>query len=219
MRTPHWPFFDLVVCTPRLELRYPDDELALKVAELTAEPIHDPASMPFSIPWTDTPVADLPRKSMQHYWLTRASLAPDNFSLMMAVLVDGEVVGVQDLMAADFATTRVFKTGSWLTRRVHRRGIGKEMRAAILHLGFEGLGGQTALTSAWDDNEPSLGVTRSLGYEPNGFEIGMRRDAAARMEHFAMTRERWLERRRDDITISGLEPCLPLLGLTPPTQS
>jgi RimJ/RimL family protein N-acetyltransferase len=218
MRTQHWPFFDLAVCTPRLELRYPDDDLAWKLAELTAEPIHDPSWMPFSIPWTDTPVEEMPRKAMQHYWRTRASLTPENFSLGMAVIVDGELLGMQDLMADNFAATRVFKTGSWLTMRAHGRGIGKEMRAAILHLGFEGLGGETALTSAWEDNQPSLGVTKSLGYEPNGFEIGMRRDQVGRMEHFAMTRARWLERRRDDITISGLEPCLPLLGLSQPTS-
>jgi hypothetical protein len=33
------------------------------------------------------------------------------------------------------------------------------------------------------------------------------------MARFRMTRARWLERRRDDIRIDGLEPCLPLLGL------
>jgi RimJ/RimL family protein N-acetyltransferase len=215
MRWHHWPLFDLVVCTPRLELRYPDDELAMKVADLTAEPIHDPGWMPFGIPWTDAPADELPRRSMQHYWLTRASLTPEKFSLMMAVLVDGEVVGVQDLMADNFGATRGFKTGSWLTMRVQGQGIGKEMRAAILHLGFEGLGADCAFTSAWHDNQPSLGVTRALGYEPNGFEIMMRRDVVGRQELFAMTRDRWLERRRDDITISGLEPCLPLLGITP----
>ena len=61
MRTRLWPLFDLVVRTPRLELRYPDDELAAEIAELTAEPIHDPATMPFSIAWTDGPPEHRPQ--------------------------------------------------------------------------------------------------------------------------------------------------------------
>jgi hypothetical protein len=41
----------------------------------------------------------------------------------------------------------------------------------------------------------------------------MRRDKADRMLHFVLTRERWLERRRDDISIDGLEPCRRLFGV------
>ena len=87
------------------------------------------------------------------------------------------------------------------------------MRAAVLHLGFAGLGAQYAETSAFADNASSLGVTRSLGYEPNGWKLGDREGKADRQEVFVMTRGRWETIRRDDITIEGLEPCLPLLGL------
>jgi len=213
MRTRLWPLFDLVVRTPRLELRYPDDELAAEVAELTAEPIHDPAMMPFSQPWTDGPAEHRPRGALQHYWLRRGLWSADDWSCMMAVLVDGEVVGVQDIMAKHFGATRTFGTGSWLTQRVQGQGIGKEMRSAILHLGFEGLGAERAFTSAYHDNLSSLGVTRALGYEPNGDSIEMRRDKADRQLHFTMTRDQWLARRRDDIEVEGLEPCLDLFGL------
>ena len=41
MRARLWPLFDLVVRTPRLELRYPDDDLVYELAALTAEPIHE----------------------------------------------------------------------------------------------------------------------------------------------------------------------------------
>lgn len=213
MRTRLWPLFDLVVRTPRLELRYPDDELAAELAELTAQPIHDPATMPFSEPWTDGPVEHRPRGSLQFLWLHRAQWSPDEWSCPMTVLLDGKVVGVQDIKAKQFRVMKTFETGSWLTQRVQGGGIGKEMRAAILHLGFEGLGAERANTSAFHDNEPSLGVTRGLGYEPNGDSIEMRRDTADRQLHFAMTRGQWLTRRRDDIEIEGLEPCLDLFGL------
>ena len=213
MRTHLWPLFDLAVRTPRVELRYPDDELAADLAELTGEPIHDPETMPFSQPWTDAPPEVRRRTSLQFYWLRRATFTVDEWSCMMGVLVDGEPVGMQDIMASHFATTKTFKTGSWLTQRMHGRGIGKEMRAAILHLGFAGLGAERACTSAYHDNHSSLGVTRALGYEPNGESVEMRREQADTQLHFTMTRERWQERRRDDIEIDGLEPCLELFGL------
>ena len=213
MHTRLWPLFDLVVRTPRLELRYPDDELAAVIAELSAEPIHDPAEMPFSHPWTDIPAEERPRGALQNYWLRRASWSPHEWSCPMAVVVDGAPVGMQDITASNFGTTRTFKTGSWLTQRVHGQGIGKEMRAAILHLGFEGLGAERACTSAYHDNHSSLGVTRALGYEPNGDSIELRRDKADRQLHFTMTRDQWKTRRRDDIEIEGVEPCLELFGI------
>jgi RimJ/RimL family protein N-acetyltransferase len=209
-----WPLFHLVVRSPRLELHYPDDELVLDLAELSASPIHDPNQMPFSQPWTDAPPDELPRASLKHFWARRATWEPNDWNCPMAVVVDGQVVGVQDVMAKHFSETRTVKTGSWLTRDRQGEGIGKEMRAAILHLAFAGLGAHAAFTSAWHDNAPSQGVTKSLGYEPNGWEIQLRRAVPDRMLHFVLTRERWYERRRDDIVIEGLEPCLPLFGVT-----
>ena len=48
-----WPFFDLVIRTPQLTLRYPDDDRAAALMDLVATVgIHDPAYMPFAIPWT-----------------------------------------------------------------------------------------------------------------------------------------------------------------------
>lgn len=36
MAHPHWPLFDVAVRTPRLELRYPDDELLFELAGVVA---------------------------------------------------------------------------------------------------------------------------------------------------------------------------------------
>ena len=145
--------------------------------------------------------------------MTRATLTAENFSLMMAVLVDGEVVGVQDLMAANFAAARTFKTGSWLTMSRQGQGIGKEMRAAILHFGFEGLGALRADTGAIEGNDRSVGVTRALGYHENGRTVKAREGERVICNEFCMERAEWEPRRRDDITIEGLDACLPLLGL------
>jgi RimJ/RimL family protein N-acetyltransferase len=208
-----WPLFGLRLTTPRLELRYPDDELALAVAELTTKGIHPADEMPFAVPWTDAPVDELARNSLQHFWKGRAELAPDDWHLPMVAVVDGEPVGVQSMLAKHFAARRGVETGSWIGRAHQGRGIGTEMRRAVLHLAFEGLGAQLAETSAWHDNAASLAVTRKLGYEPNGERLELRRGAPTRQLQFRMSRDAWAARGRGaDVRIAGLEPCLALLG-------
>ena len=209
----HWPLFDLRIRTPRLEIRTPRDEDLEDLLTRIGEGIHDPATMPFTVPWTDTPSPWLERQALQHWWGLRAGWRPEQWNLTGAVFVDGEAVGVQNLMAEDFALLGVVKSGSWLGRRFQGRGIGTEMRAAVLHLAFEGLGAREALSGAWEDNETSLAVSRSLGYVENGREVGRRRSMPAAMVNLRLERARW--RRRDDIVIEGLEPCLELFGCPP----
>ena len=209
----HWPLFDLRISTPRLELRYPSDADLLALAELLSEGIHDPTAMPFSEPWTRAESPELERNALKFWWSRRASIAPEDWTLPFAVLDGGAVVGVQDVGAKQFAITRAVHTGSWLVRRAQGRGIGKEMRAAVLQFAFAGLGAVEAYTDAFEDNPASLGVTRALGYEPNGSSLFAHEGAPARAFDFVMTRERWQQRRRDDIEMGGLEPCLPLLGI------
>ena len=55
-------------------------------------------------------------------------------------LVDGEPIGMQDLAAEHFRAVRSVESGSWLGRAHQGRGLGREMREAMLHLAFEGLG-------------------------------------------------------------------------------
>ncbi|HET9443140.1 MAG TPA: GNAT family protein [Acidimicrobiales bacterium] len=213
----HWPLFGLTVRTPRLELVGVDDALAARLATLAAGGIHDPDTLPFAAPWTDEPSPVLERKAMQHVWRSRAEWTADTWHLNLATLVDGEVVGTQGVGShGRWTVLRVVGTGSWLGRAHQGRGIGKEMRAAVLHLAFAGLGAVEARTDAFEDNPASLGVTRALGYEPNGYGRHARRDQPTRMLSFVMTRERWESRRRDDIVVEGLEPCLPLFGLDGP---
>lgn len=206
-----WPFHDLVVRTPRLELRYPREAGMEAMAALTGD-IHDPADMPFRHPFTDEPSPARERNALQFYWRCRAELSPESWSLPMAVVVDGEVVGTQDLLARDFAHRRVVETGSWLARPHQGRGLGREMRAAILHLAFAGLGAARAHTGAYEDNAASLAVTRSLPYEPNGDDVHAPRGEPKRELRFVMTRAAWETVRRDDIHLEGLDRCRELLG-------
>ena len=213
MLSGHWPLFGLRIRTPRLELHYPsDDDLAI-LADLAREPVHDPALMPFTTPWTRAPSPVRERNALRFWWRLRAELDAEDWTLPFVVLEAGEAVGVQDLKGTHFPVTRSVLTGSWIVQRHQGRGIGKEMRAAVLHLAFAGLGAPEAHTSAFEDNPASLGVTRGLGYVPNGSHIDDREGSPARHLRFVLTRATWEQRPRTDITIENLEPCVEFLGL------
>ena len=214
MAHPIWPFFDLRVTTPRLELLPIDDVTGTELALLAAKGVHDPQFMPFGVPWTDVPSPQLEVNSLQFQWRWRGEVSAEAWMLNFAVSVDGQIVGSTGFITRDFPTLRTFETGSWLGREFQGRGIGKEMRTANLQLGFLGFGALYATTAAWDDNGPSLGVTRSLGYAENGHARLTRRGQAARQLRFEMTRDFFTENlQRDDIELHGVDACLPLLGL------
>jgi RimJ/RimL family protein N-acetyltransferase len=207
-----WPLFGVRVRTPRLEIRMPtDDDLPALLDEIVAG-VHDPATMPFLKEWTDVPSPLRERESLQWWWRQRAEWTSAKWSFSGAVFVNGSPIGVQDIAGTNFSALRSFQTGSWIGLRHQGRGIGKEMRAAILHLGFEGLGGEEAHSGAWHDNARSLGVSRALGYEPNGQDLVLRRGRPDLQVRLRLTRARWEAARRDDIVIEGLEPCLGLFG-------
>jgi len=212
MASPHWPLFDLHITTPRLELRYPTDDDLSALAGILAEGIHDPETMPFAEPWTRVESPELERNALRFWWSRRATLQPDDWALPFAVFEHGDPGSVQDVFAKHFATTHTVTTGSWLVQRAHGQGIGKEMRAAVLHLAFQGLGAVEAYTDAFDDNPASLGVTRALGYEPNGAHLYDREGRSVRVLAFRLSRAKWESQRRDDIDVVGLDECLPLLG-------
>lgn len=210
-----WPFFDLRVRTPRLELRLPTDDDLDALADLAAAGTHDPDAMPFANPWTVQEQPALQRGLLQWFWRSRAELSADNWYLGFCVREGDEIVGVQGVLAEQFPVRRTVRTDSWLGKAHQGRGIGKEMRAAVLHFAFGSLGADYAATEAFEDNPSSLGVTGALGYEPNGEGVLVRHGEAARLLNFLLTREKWERQRRDDITVEGIEECLPLLGLEP----
>lgn len=209
----YWPLFDLAVRTPRLEVRYPDDSLLVELAAVAADGIHDPAVMPFLAPWTRASSPELERSALKYWWGVRAGWGPEKWSFVGAVLVDGRPVGVQDLMGDDFSVTRAVRTGSWLGRSFQGQGLGKEMRAAVLHLAFAGLGAEVAYSGAFEDNPVSLAVSRALGYEENGDQLRVREGKSAREIRLRLSRTAWETTRREDIEIVGLDACRDWFGL------
>lgn len=213
MANDHWPLFDLEVRTPMLTLRYLDDSLAGQLVAVAKRGVHDPAVMPFIVPWTDLPSPQMEQEAMRFYARTRADIQPAAWNLQFAVIVEDAVIGSCDLGAKHFATLRQFQTGSWLGREFQGHGLGKEMRMACLTLGFDGLGAQFAHTGLWHDNAPSLGVTRSLGYEVEGRRRELRRGEADELIGFRMPQDHWATIRRDDIMISGSDAAREFLGI------
>lgn len=209
-----WPLWGLELRTPRLTLR-PDDDAG--VAELMAEAgrgIHPPELMPFTMPWTDAEPEQLVRGGFQHHWRVRGASTPDNWTVNFLVRLDGRVIGTQTLGAAEFALLRQVDTGSWLGMRFQGRGLGTEMRAAVLMLAFDHLGARAARSDAFEDNPRSLGVSRRLGYQLDGTTVVSRRGAPAVSVRQVVTAQRFAGHRPDwKLEVNGLAPALPQLGL------
>ena len=208
-----WPLFGLRITTPRLELRLPDDVDLAELFDAARAGIHAADAMPFFIPWTDgIQEPDAAVNFLAYHWTARGAVTPTHWSLQFAVIADGRVIGTQELSAKEFPTTRSVSSGSWLTADAQGRGIGTEMRAAVLHLAFAGLGALEALTSAWVDNPASQRVSRRIGYVPNGEQLIARRGEPTGHLNFRLTRDAWSRSQFDGIALHGLEPCLALLG-------
>ncbi|MBO3675242.1 GNAT family N-acetyltransferase [Streptomyces sp. NEAU-YJ-81] len=210
---PHyWPLYGLRLRTPHLELRLPDIALLDELAAVAADGVHDPAEMPFSIPWTDAPPEERGRSSFQHLLGTIAEWRPEKWTLSLAVLYEGAVIGRQDLFATEFAVTREAETGSWLGAAHQGKGLGTEMRAAVAHLAFEGLGALSLTSGAMVENGRSLGVSRRLGYRPDGLSVVAVRGEARTIQRLRLDRAAWEEHRTTPVEMGGLEPCRTLFG-------
>jgi RimJ/RimL family protein N-acetyltransferase len=215
MGHPLWPPFDLRLRTQRLELRLPTEDELVLVAAVAKAGIHPPDEMPFGIAWTALPSPDWEVGFMRYHWTKRAMWSPDDWTLDLMVSTADGPIGLQGLMARDFTHLRLVRTGSWLGRTFQGQGYGTEMRGAVLALAFDGLGAEIAESEAFLDNRPSAGVSRSLGYAPNGVGRLAPQGVARETQRFRMTRDDWSARRRPPVIIEGLDACLELFGAGP----
>jgi len=170
-----WPLFDLVVSTPRLTLRYATDEDLQALAGFRRGLVLRPGEEPFdgdSSFYADR--GDAARKAITGEWGARARTSAEWWHLSFAAIVDGEVVGQQNITGPNFGVLRTVNSFSFLGLTHQGLGLGKEMRRAILHLSFGGLGAKRAESDAFADNAASIGVSRSLGYRDNGTMLAPR---------------------------------------------
>ena len=213
--TDAWPLFGLRLRTEHLVLRMPTDDDVVELLEVAKAGIHPPDEMPFGMAWTSVEGAAFDRSFLQHYWRARAAFSPEAWFLNFMVELDGRPVGAQSIDAEGFPILRTVHTGSWLGREHQGRGLGKEMRAAVLGFAFDGLDALVAETSAFLDNGPSNGVSRALGYEENGFGSLAPQGIPRVTQQFRMTAEVWHSRPRPPLAIDGLDGIRDMFGAAP----
>ncbi len=124
-------------------------------------------------------------------WRGRGKVEADAWRLHFVVVVDGEPVGMQDPIGMSFSTFGTVTTFSWLSSDHRGRGLGREMREAVLHLAFDGLGAKEATSDAFVDNQGSHAISRGLGYEPNGSDWATRQGEPTPLNRWRLTRHIW----------------------------
>jgi RimJ/RimL family protein N-acetyltransferase len=202
--------FALRLRTPRLELRLPAAEELEQLRQLALAGIHPPGFMPFTVPWTDDPELS---QFLDYHATRRREWSVESWHLELGVWLEGEPAGVQAITATGFPQTRAVTTGSWLGQRFQGRGVGTEMRTAVLELAFRGLGAEVARSGAIDGNEASLRVSEKLGYRIVGRSTAAPRGEPVGHADLELRRDEW--RPPFPVRIEGLEACLPLFGLDP----
>jgi RimJ/RimL family protein N-acetyltransferase len=201
------PLTRLRLRTPRLELRLGTAAELRELGRVAMAGIHDPDVMPFEVPWTDDVTED---SVLDFHRRQLAAFTPDDWSLELVVFHRGQPIGTQTLRAQRFAERRIVATGSWLGRDWQGRGLGTEMRAAVLRLAFTGLGAEVARSGALAGNPQSLGVSRKLGYEVVGSRPVSPRGVP--VEHTDIELHRVNFHSPVPVELVALGPLLPLFG-------
>ncbi len=206
------PLLGLRITAGPVELRGVTDDLLGPLAELAIKGVHDPDFMPFFVPWSIAPAAEMPRNMAQFHWGQRASFSQEQWGMDLAVFYDGQLVGSQGFSTRDFLVTRIGETGSWLGREFHGRGIGTAMRKVICAFIFDYLGAEFITSSAYTDNPASLGVSRKCGYRENGVSIRNRMDKPATLQLLILEPGN-LVRYEHELTVEGLPEFRRSIGL------
>jgi RimJ/RimL family protein N-acetyltransferase len=208
----YWPLFDLCLQTPDLTLRPMTEADQATIADLLPDDVElDPAATTYATGDERTGRGIVVH---QGYWKAYGTWRPEAWRLNFTVRAAGELLGAQELEGNDFPALRTVDTSSFLIATARGRGYGQQMRAAVLALAFGPMRAQAAITSAWHDNHASLGVSRALGYQPNGESLHARGNSADVMLHMRLLRADWLASgAAEQVQISGFEACRSLFGL------
>lgn len=211
MLSDHWPTFGIRIATPRLELRLPDDAEIAALADVAAGGVHPPEERPFLTPWAEGTPLERARDVLGGHWEQLAQWRPSHWRLGLGVFVGGETpVGIVTLRARDFAVTREVSTASWLGLDHQRRGYGTEARVGVLALAFDHLGATDATTEVFPDNAASQGVSRRLGYRPDGISRDARGTEVLVSDRLRLTRAQWSVHDGPTVVVSGVERALPM---------
>lgn len=208
-----WPLYRLTVATARVELRLPRDEELAELADVAGRGVHGAGERPFLTPWTDGSYTDRARFVLREHWERLASWDVAAWHLGMAVFSAGRPIGLVTLRARDFAVVRQVTTSSWLGTQHRGQGYGTEARIGLLTLAFDHLGATAALTEVFQDNRASQGVSRKLGYEPDGISVDARGGEALVSDRLRLSVQRWRRQELAGATVAGLDACRTAFGV------
>ncbi len=209
----HWPLFGLEVSTPSLRLRLPREEELAALADLSGRGVHPPDRRPFLTPWAEGSAQQRARFVLVEHWDGLAAWSPTDWRLGLGVFGrDGRPLGSLTLAARDFGVVREVTTSSWLGLEHQGRGVGTEARRGALSLAFDHLAALSALTLVFPDNHASQGVSRRLGYRPDGTTRDARDGEALVSDRLRLDAATWSEVRQPGYAVTGLDACRALLG-------
>lgn len=213
MISDYWPLFNLRLITDRLVLRCPDEDELGALAAVAAAGVHEPGERPYLTPWTEESPQQTALNVLQQHWTRRGEWSSSAWALELGLFRGGDPVGMVALRARNFPVLREVRTESWLGLQHHRQGLGTEARAALLHLAFDELGAQSALSEVFQDNAASHGVSRRPGYRSDGISRDDRDGQALVSDRLRLDRDTWFRLQRPAVAVEGLAPCLPFFGI------
>ncbi len=213
MSTTLYPPLNLKVITPKLELHGATDDLLAQLLPIVREGVVKGQPYPFDDPMSFTKTIRCVKGSGSKPSGVGAAMSPGSWRLYFVVMLNGQAMGMQDLIGVDFDTCRTVTSFSWLAPSARQQGLGREMRAAILHLAFEGFGAAEAASEAFFDNLASNRVSETLGYQPNGNNWATRRGEPAVLNRWRLKRSDWELNRRSDIKLIGVDACKAVLHI------
>lgn len=202
-----WPTFGLSLSTSRLVLRLPSDAELEELARLAAAGVHGPEERPFLTPWAEGTPEERARFVLREHWFQLSSWTPEDWRLGLGVFLHtGQPLGVATLRARDFRVSREVTTSSWLGLEHQSQGYGTEARTALLTLAFDHLGATDATTEVFQDNHRSQGVSRKLGYLPDGISRDRRGEEVLISDRLRLTANRWSASTQNvAVRVSGID--------------
>jgi RimJ/RimL family protein N-acetyltransferase len=218
------PLFSIRVRSARLELRLPHPDELPALASAAASGIHLPGERPFlggpgETAWALLPPQERAMSLIQWNLAALGSWRPAKWRLELGVFLDGQPIGVQAVHAEHYAITRQVTTGSWLRLDHHGKGLGTEMREAVLALVFDHLDGAWARTCTYDHNKASNRVSEKLGYRPDGLDVVAKQDGQAHLvRRYRMSKSDWASMARSTVHVEGVAEVSSWFGLEASTD-
>lgn len=189
------PLRRLRIHTPDLILRLPTDAEIWDLAARSVGRIITAGKEHYLGPWASVGSPRYELDFWRYHVDALSQITADrwtlNFCAYSALDDDGLAIGQTSLSGEDFLIAKTVSTGSWLLPEYRGSGLGKQLRAGVLALAFDEFGAERARTTHAADNDAGIGVSRSLGYRPDGSDEVVLAGALRRVDRWVLPRSEW----------------------------